>query len=392
MTDTPDDAGIPDATAITEKSGERIAKRLARAGVCSRRDAERFIAEGRVAVNGSILNTPALVVVPEDLITVDGKAIAEPERTRVWRYNKPPGLMTTHKDPEGRATVFQKLPADMPRVISVGRLDYASEGLLLLTNDGELARKLELPANTWTRRYRVRVHGEVDPEKLLALEDGITIDDVRYGGIKALLDRQKGSNAWVTVSIKEGKNREVRRVFDYLGWPVLRLIRVAYGPFQLGNLPEGQVEEVPGKVFREQLGLEESKWAKAEVDTQPQLPHKPGARQGGRTATSGGKSNPFRDDKPRDGRISARPQAEKRDDARPARPRAEDRARSETSTERPRADKSPDRPRAERKPERPKTVEQSGKPSDSAAKDKTAKDKTGTAKPKAKNADRRRKR
>jgi len=281
----------------TAEKGERIAKRLARAGICSRRDAERWIAEGRVVVNGKKLDTPAFLVTPADIVVVDGKPIAEPERTRVWRYNKPPGLMTTHKDPEGRSTVFEKLPDDMPRVISVGRLDYASEGLLLLTNDGELARRLEMPANSWVRRYRVRVHGEVDPERLAALENGITIDGVRYGSIKALLDRQKGSNAWVTVSIKEGKNREVRRVFEHLGWPVLRLIRVAYGPFQLGNLPEGEVEEVPGKVFKEQLGMEDSKWAKAEPDTKPVLPHKPGARKGARTPSRGNKDNPFAPEK-----------------------------------------------------------------------------------------------
>lgn len=277
--------------------GERIAKRLARAGICSRRDAERWIGEGRVVVNGHKLETPAFLVQPSDLIVVDGKPIAEPERTRVWRYHKPAGLMTTHKDPEGRPTVFERLPEDMPRVISVGRLDYASEGLLLLTNDGELARRLELPANSWIRRYRVRVHGEVDPERLVELEKGITIDGVRYESIKAILDRQKGANAWVTVSIREGKNREVRRVFDHLGWPVLRLIRVSYGPFQLGSLPEGAVEEVPAKVFKEQLGMEDSKWAKAAPDERPQLPHAPGARKGGRTKVEGGKNRPFADEK-----------------------------------------------------------------------------------------------
>ncbi|MGE5476110.1 MAG: pseudouridine synthase [Bacteroidales bacterium] len=276
------------------EKGERIAKRLARAGICSRRDAERWIAEGRVVVNGTRLATPAVVVQPGDLIVVDGKPLPEAERTRVWRYHKPAGLMTTHKDPEGRPTVFERMPEGMPRVISVGRLDYASEGLLLLTNDGELARRLELPSNSWIRRYRVRVHGEVDPERLVELEKGITIDGVRYGSIKAILDRQKGANAWVTVSIREGKNREVRRVFEHLGWPVLRLIRVSYGPFQLGSLEEGGVEEVPAKVFKEQLGMEDSKWAKAAADERPQLPHAPGARKGGRTKVEGGKDRPFK--------------------------------------------------------------------------------------------------
>ncbi|MGE5515554.1 MAG: pseudouridine synthase [Bacteroidota bacterium] len=296
------------------EKGERIAKRLARAGICSRRDAERWIAEGRVVVNGKKLDTPAFLVQPADLIVVDGKPLAEPERTRVWRYHKPAGLMTTHKDPEGRATVFDRLPEGMPRVISVGRLDYASEGLLLLTNDGELARKLELPSNSWTRRYRVRVHGEVDPERLLELEKGITVDGVRYEPIKALLDRQKGANAWVTVSIREGKNREVRRVFDHLGWPVLRLIRVAYGPFQLGNLEEGGVEEVPGKVFKEQLGLEDSKWAKADADEHPHLPHAAGARKGGRTKVEGGKDRPFNES------LSGRGRAAKEGAANKSRP------------------------------------------------------------------------
>jgi 23S rRNA pseudouridine2605 synthase len=234
--------------------GERIAKRLARAGLCSRREAERWIAEGRVSVNGTVLDTPARVVEAGDMILVDGKPVAEPERTRLWRYHKPAGLVTTHRDPEGRKTVFAALPADMPRVVSVGRLDLNSEGLLLLTNDGALARRLELPGNAWVRRYRVRVHGEVDPTALVRLEQGVTVEGVTYGPIKAILDRQQGANAWLTVSLQEGKNREVRKVMEHLGWPVTRLIRVAYGPFQLGTLAEGAAEEVPGKVLREQLG------------------------------------------------------------------------------------------------------------------------------------------
>ncbi|MFD2235307.1 pseudouridine synthase [Phaeospirillum tilakii] len=243
MSDSPSSSG-----------GERIAKRLARAGLCSRREAERWIAEGRVSVNGTVLDSPARVVEAGDLILVDGKPVAEPERTRLWRYHKPAGLVTTHRDPEGRKTVFAALPADMPRVVSVGRLDLNSEGLLLLTNDGALARRLELPGNAWVRRYRVRVHGEVDPTVLVRLEQGVTVEGVTYGPIKAILDRQQGANAWLTVSLQEGKNREVRKVMEHLGWPVTRLIRVAYGPFQLGTLAEGAVEEVPGKVLREQLG------------------------------------------------------------------------------------------------------------------------------------------
>ncbi|CAA7622755.1 pseudouridine synthase [Magnetospirillum sp. SS-4] len=239
---------------MTEEKGERIAKRLARAGLCSRREAERWIEAGRVVVNGSRLDSPACVVGPGDMVMVDGQPLGEPERTRLWRYHKPAGLVTTHKDPEGRATVFDKLPEGMPRVVSVGRLDLNSEGLLLLTNDGELARKLELPSNAWVRRYRVRVHGEVRDEALARLDKGVTVDGITYGSIKATLDRQQGANAWLTVSLHEGKNREIRKVMDFLGWPVTRLIRVAYGPFQLGTLDEGAVEEVPGKVLREQMG------------------------------------------------------------------------------------------------------------------------------------------
>ncbi len=243
----------------TAEKGERIAKRLARAGLCSRREAERWIADGRIAVNGRTLDSPAVTVTDRDIVSVDGKPIAEPERTRLFRYHKPAGLVTTHRDPQGRPTVFERMPPEMPRVISIGRLDLNSEGLLLLTNDGALARRLELPATGWARRYRVRVHGEVDPERLVPLERGITIDGVAYGPIKAALERQKGSNAWLSVSLREGKNREVRRVMEHLGWPVTRLIRIAYGPFQLGQLPAGAIEEVTGKVLREQLGQAERK-------------------------------------------------------------------------------------------------------------------------------------
>ncbi|CAA7615363.1 Pseudouridine synthase [Candidatus Terasakiella magnetica] len=248
--------------------GERIAKRLARAGLCSRREAERWIEQGRVVVNGKKLDTPACVVGPGDVVVVDGAVVGEPERTRLWRYHKPSGLVTTHKDPEGRATVFEKLPADMPRVISVGRLDLNSEGLLLLTNDGELARKLELPSNSWVRRYRVRVHGAINEAALERLERGISIEGVDYGSITATLDRQQGANAWLTISLREGKNREIRRVMEHLGWPVTRLIRVAYGPFQLGTLAEGTAEEVPGKVLREQMG-QGKQVLHAKPDTKP---------------------------------------------------------------------------------------------------------------------------
>jgi len=234
--------------------GDRIAKVIARAGICSRRDAEKLIAEGRVSVNGEVATTPAIRIGPDQVVSVDGKPLTEPERTRLWRYHKPAGLVTTHRDPQGRGTVFQNLPKHMPRVVSVGRLDFNSEGLLLLTNDGALARRLELPSTGWLRRYKVRVHGEVQPERLAALEKGITVDGVVYGPIRATLERQQGSNAWIAMALREGKNREVRRVLEHLGLQVTRLIRLSYGPFQLGNLARGEVDEVPKKVLSDQLG------------------------------------------------------------------------------------------------------------------------------------------
>jgi 23S rRNA pseudouridine2605 synthase len=239
---------------MIDATPQRIAKVLARAGLCSRRDAERWIAEGRVAVDGKVLTSPAINVAPESDIRVDGKPLPESERARLWRYHKPAGLVTTHRDEKGRATVFAALPKELPRLISIGRLDLNAEGLLLLTNDGALARRLELPATGWLRRYKVRVHGVVDPAPLAALEKGVTIDGIAYGSIRAQLERQQGSNAWLALSLREGKNREVRRVLEHLGYPVTRLIRLSYGPFQLGNLERGVVEEVPKKVLAEQLG------------------------------------------------------------------------------------------------------------------------------------------
>jgi len=233
---------------------ERIAKVIARAGLCSRREAERLIAAGRVAIDGIRLDSPATTVPPGATVTVDGKPLPEPERARLWRYHKPKGVITTARDPQGRPTVFAQLPASLPRVLTIGRLDIASEGLLLLTNDGAVKRRLELPATGWTRRYRVRVHGKADPERLRALARGVRIGEIDYGPMAARLERQAGANAWLDVALKEGKNREVRRVLEHVGLTVNRLIRIGYGPFQLGHLAPGEVREVSAKVLREQLG------------------------------------------------------------------------------------------------------------------------------------------
>jgi 23S rRNA pseudouridine2605 synthase len=241
----------------TGERSDRIAKLLARAGLCSRRDAERWIAEGRVSVDGRVLSTPAVTVTAANDVRVDGKLLPAPERPRLWRYYKPAGLVTSHRDERGRPTVFDALPKELPRLISIGRLDFNSEGLLLLTNDGTLARWLELPSTGWVRRYKVRVHGDVEPDELAALGKGVTIDGVAYGAIRASLERRQGSNAWIAVALREGKNREVRRVLEPLGLQVTRLIRLSYGPFQLGNLPRGAVAEVPQKVLAEQLGSAE---------------------------------------------------------------------------------------------------------------------------------------
>jgi 23S rRNA pseudouridine2605 synthase len=232
----------------------RIAKAMARAGLCSRRDAERWIADGRVSVNGQVIRSPALDVSPADKVLVDGKPLQGAEPAKLWRYHKPRGLVTTHRDPEGRETVFDKLPGNLGRVISVGRLDVTSEGLLLITNDGALARHLELPATGWLRRYRVRAHGRITQAALDRLKDGIAVEGVKYGPIEAVLDKEQGANVWLTISLREGKNREVRKVLGALGLDVNRLIRISYGPFQLLDLPPGVVEPVRRRVLIEQLG------------------------------------------------------------------------------------------------------------------------------------------
>lgn len=263
-----------DTTADGDHGGDRIAKWLARAGVASRRDIERMIAEGRVTVDGVKLTTPAFKVAPGMTIAVDEKVIGAQDPPRLWRYHKPAGLVTSHKDPEGRATVFSRLPMDLPRVISVGRLDYNSEGLLLLTNDGGLARRLELPQSGWIRRYRARVFGKLEQKDLDRLKDGITIDGVSYGPVDATLDRAHATYPWVTVGIREGKNREVRKLMEFLGVRVARLIRLSFGPFMLGQLTPGQVEEVPGRVMKATLGIEGAKGPppKATVDPAAEKP------------------------------------------------------------------------------------------------------------------------
>lgn len=255
-------------TNASKHEGERIAKRLARAGLCSRRDAERLILEGRVKVDGKVLTTPALNVTDANRIVVDGIAVEAAEETRLWRYHKTEGTITTTSDPQGRPTVFEKLPPELPRVVSVGRLDFNTEGLLLLTNDGELARHLELPKNAWLRHYRVRVHGRPDPRKLAELAKGVTISGVQYEPMKVEIEDEKRkpsdkdaktsktapANVWLGVTIREGKNREVRKAMEYAGLQVTRLIRVSFGPFQLGKLQRGAIEEVPHRILRSSLG------------------------------------------------------------------------------------------------------------------------------------------
>ncbi|WP_367279108.1 pseudouridine synthase [uncultured Roseibium sp.] len=246
--------------------GERIAKVMARAGLCSRREAETWIENGRVELNGKALTTPAITVTPNDKVVVDGKLLPTRERTRLWLYHKPRGLVTTNKDPEGRPTVFDRLPAELPRVLTVGRLDINTEGLLLLTNDGGLARVLELPSTGWLRRYRVRAFGKVTQADLDGLKDGIAIEGALYGAIEATLDKEQGGNSWMTVGLREGKNREVKRVLEHLGLTVNRLIRLSYGPFQLMDLPEGDVREIRGRVLRDQLGDTLAEEAGADFD------------------------------------------------------------------------------------------------------------------------------
>lgn len=245
----------PGKAAKATPEGERIAKALSRAGVASRREAERMIEAGRVSVNDERLTSPARNVLPSDVIMVDGRVIEAREPTRLFRYHKPRGLVTTARDEQGRPTIYDHLPEGLPRLMPVGRLDINSEGLLLLTNDGELKRRLELPSTGWLRKYRVRVHGDPSPARIERLEQGITVDGERFQPMLVSIDRQQGSNAWLTVGLREGRNREVRRAMEAVGLSVNRLIRTAYGPFRLGTLPEGGVEEAPTKTLNDQLGL-----------------------------------------------------------------------------------------------------------------------------------------
>lgn len=261
-TDTPNDT----------PKGDRIAKVLARAGIASRREAERMIEAGRVRVNGDQILSPALNVTVDDKITVDGNPVSAPEPPRMWLYHKPTGLVTTTRDEKGRGTIYDELPDDMPRVMSVGRLDLNSEGLLLLTNDGGIKRKLELPSTGWLRRYRVRVNGRPSDAALDPLRQGITVDGERFQPMSITLDRQQGANAWLTIGLREGKNREIRRAMDAVNLSVNRLIRISYGPFQLGELKPGEVEEIRRKIVRDQLGM-------AQPDTSGTAKKKPKAVQ-----------------------------------------------------------------------------------------------------------------
>ncbi len=285
-----------------EYDGERIAKRMARAGLASRREAERMIAEGRVAVNGKTIDSPALNVTKSDSIIVDGKPLAASEPVRVWRYHKPSGLVTSNADEKGRDTVFDKLPPDMPRVMSIGRLDLNSEGLLLLTNDGDLKRKLELPSTGWTRKYRVRANGSIEDKALAPLRAGVTVDGERFQPMTIDIDRVQGANIWLTVSIKEGKNREIRRALEFVGLKVNRLIRLSYGPFQLGELARGAVEEIRPKILRDQLGVERMPEPELRAQAASRAEAQKSPRSRARPASQSGASLRPKDGRPKDGR------------------------------------------------------------------------------------------
>jgi 23S rRNA pseudouridine2605 synthase len=285
----------PSDAAAEKSGGERVAKVLSRAGVASRREAERMIAAGRVVVNGKVIDSPALNVTSRDRIEVDNAPLPEAEAPRLWLYYKPTGLVTTTSDEKGRTTIFDELPEDLPRVMTVGRLDLNSEGLLLLTNDGGIKRQLELPSTGWLRRYRVRINGRPKDENFEPLRKGLVIEGERFQPMQVTLDRQQGANAWVTIGLREGKNREIRRAMEDIGFQVNRLLRISYGPFQLGDLKEGQVEELRPRVLRDQLGLEQPEGdagGKPRRPTRPGRPRKSGGKPGAggsRGAGTGGK-------------------------------------------------------------------------------------------------------
>ena len=312
----------PAVAASAELAPERISKLLARAGIASRRDVERMIMEGRVSVNGTVLDTPVLNATFADRIEVDGVPVRGIERTRLWLYHKPAGLVTTNADPEGRPTVFENLPEDLPRVMSVGRLDINTEGLLLLTNDGGLARMLELPTTGWLRRYRVRAHGKIEQADLDKLKEGLAVDGVLYGAIDASLDKVQGSNVWLTLGLREGKNREVKNVLGALGLDVNRLIRISYGPFQLGELPEGHAQEIRGRTLRDQLGPRLIEESGANFDA-PLFDHaagepeeKPARKPREEAAPAWGEKPAGRHEKPADRREKARARLDTRRDDR----------------------------------------------------------------------------
>ena len=307
---------MADEIAADIRQGQRIAKVIARAGLCSRREAEAWIAAGRVALNGKVIDTPACIVGPNDDVRVDGQRLAPPERTRLFLYHKPRGLVTTTKDPEGRPTIFAALPHGLPRLVSIGRLDINTEGLMLLTNDGGLARVLELPATGWLRRYRVRALGTIDQARLDALGAGVTVDGVAYGAIEATLDRQQGSNVWITMGLREGKNREIKNVLTHLGLTVNRLIRVSFGPFQLGALAEGDIQETPTQTLRERLGAKLAKESGANFDA-PLIHREEASARDHSPARPDSRREPRR---PGGGRAPfARPQQSRRDDKEPNR-------------------------------------------------------------------------
>ena len=272
--------------------GERIAKVLARAGIASRREVERIIADGRVSVNGKPIKSPALNVLPGAKILFDGKPVAEPDPPRVWRYNKKRGLVTTERDPQERPTVFAAMPEELPRVMSVGRLDINTEGLLLMTNDGGLKRFLELPETGWLRRYRVRAYGRPDMARLEEIRKGVVIDKIVYRQVELEVERQQGDNFWLTVALREGKNREIKKLLDYAGLKVNRLIRLSFGPFQLGNLADGAVEEVPRRVLRQQLG---GAWTDL---LEGREPSPPGKAKGRKSVASRAVGKPRKENKP----------------------------------------------------------------------------------------------